>query len=313
MGMSGNVAKSLCPISKLASARESIKMKSIFLFCLTKETVAHCLEGMAKRDFLAIRVMRTHEINAITFSTVMRDVGFLTVAQSHPQPQHARYTKNRASTTPHLLLQKNPPCPERNKRPPSPENKPSGMSTSCTKQLGPCIRRGTDVALPQTNDHKNVLVSSDHLPPTSPAITTRRAPSRGTSFLCASWPPAMLHHPRRLPFFGGLRHRAMVTTVASKANWHPPEKVNPSATTSNRCEMEQYRGCNIAFRDTPGLLLPRKSATALSTAKLLCCKLRGGGQGCQRDGHTGTNEHRGATENGGDATREPETNPKRCA
>ena len=39
----------------------------------------------------------------------------------------------------------------------------------------PYICRGTDEASAQANDHKNALVSSDHLPPTSPAMTTSRA------------------------------------------------------------------------------------------------------------------------------------------
>ena len=75
-------------------------------------------------------------------------------------------------------------------------------------QALPYIRPGTYDALAQANDHKNVLVSLDHLQPTSPAMVTKRArPLHGTtwctSFLCVSWPPAVPHHPPYQPFFSG--------------------------------------------------------------------------------------------------------------
>ena len=195
----------------------------------------------------------------------------------------------------------------------------------------PFIRRGTDVALAQTNDHRNVLISSDHLPPTSPAMTTRRArplPWHNSGYVLSL---RLLASRSAAPSSTSALLRWVAspcngdTTVASKANWHPPNRVNPSATTSNRRPSMRHgaiqcRGFATLHSETPGLLLPGKSAQLRFQPRnpfcpmlLLCCKLRSGGQGRRGDGHTGRSEHRGAREIGGDATGEHQTGPKRFA
>ena len=73
---------------------------------------------------------------------------------------------------------------------------------------------GTQVAFALAKHHKKSLVSWDHLPPTSPAITTSRARpfpwhNSGMFFPCACVPPPMPAHQWCPPFVGVRHHRAM--------------------------------------------------------------------------------------------------------
>ena len=95
-------------------------------------------------------------------------------------------------------------------------------------------------------DHNNAFASWDHLPPTSPATTTSRA---GTTlgFSPSSHPELdrRWHQP-----CGECR-----LWCQWPINWHPPNKVSPSTTTSRRCKSLLCGGATsksltITFVDT---------------------------------------------------------------
>ena len=137
------------------------------------------------------------------------------------------------------------------------------MPTSCTKRLGHC--RSSVAALttpwrkpmttrtsPSTDFSRN-----DHQTRTAVALAIR-----STSFLDVSWPPAVPHHPRCLPFFGGWRLHAVVTPLwRPRPTGIPRARVNPSATTSKRRPSVRSGTMSATLRsETPGLLLPGNSA-----------------------------------------------------
>ena len=66
--------KSLCSATKLLSARYSIEMKPIHSVLHHMGGGSIMLRRCGKHDFLTIRVTKIREINAITFSTMKRDV-----------------------------------------------------------------------------------------------------------------------------------------------------------------------------------------------------------------------------------------------
>ena len=88
----------------------------------------------------------------------------------------------------------------------------------------------TAAAFEEARHHKKLLVSSDHRPPTSPTMTTRRAlpfPRHNSGYVLT------------LSFLAAHRAAPSVKSaprlcVPWSASWHPPNNVSPSATTSKR-------------------------------------------------------------------------------
>ena len=75
-------ARSLCSARKLVNAGYSIEMRPTQSVLRRSGGVCILLQRCGKRDFLSIRVRKSCEINAITFSTVKREVQSL---QSEPR------------------------------------------------------------------------------------------------------------------------------------------------------------------------------------------------------------------------------------
>ena len=139
-----------------------------------------------------------------------------------------------------------------------PWNKPEDNSSVCTMLLV----RSREVSWNTLAKHQmKSLVFWDHLPPTSSAITTSRArpfPRHNSGYvlsLClrasANACPSLLSAFRRcVPSACNGE-----TTVASMANWLPPNNVKPSAMTSKRrasllWEGVMSRSRTITFADT---------------------------------------------------------------
>ena len=107
-----------------------------------------------------------------------------------------------------------------------------------------CVSRGSDLARALANRRTKILASSDHLPPTSRAKTTRRAREPGPtssgyvlSFVrraSARATPSQSAAPR----LGTPSPLSADTKVVSTASCTPPKRGKPSTTTSNRhvCE-----------------------------------------------------------------------------
>ena len=95
---------------------------------------------------------------------------------------------------------------------------------------------GTDLALAFANWLTNALASSDQRPPTSAAKTTNEL-VRGHQIqdTCAACDDGLEQVPRhpRLRTDGEAAH-LLDTSVVSIANWAPPNRGEPSATTSRR-------------------------------------------------------------------------------
>ena len=67
-------AKSLCSATKLVSAGYSIEMRPTQSFLRRTGSGCILLQRCGERDFLPIRVRKSCEITAITFSTMKREV-----------------------------------------------------------------------------------------------------------------------------------------------------------------------------------------------------------------------------------------------
>ena len=79
--------RSLCSATKLVNAGCSIKMRPTRLFCVAVVAVAYCFNVAVSVNFLSIRVKKSCKINAITFSTMKREVqSFKSELRAHWSP-----------------------------------------------------------------------------------------------------------------------------------------------------------------------------------------------------------------------------------
>ena len=136
---------------------------------------------------------------------------------------------------------------------------------------------GSERAFARAKMRRNVCVSSDHLPPTSPAKTTRRARERRPtnsgcvrSFLRRAW-AKMMPSMFAVPGLAVPTPRMGDTRVVSIASCAPPYRGNPSTRTSNRRASWAFgRARSISLTMTFTATLPPASrqtrAAALSTA-----------------------------------------------